>query len=221
MTPDETDRELAAPAENLPALPPKVPRFSGLLRQIAEAHEDERMTVGDLLRAMEGRASAALLFIFAFPNILPSPPGLAAVLGLPLIYLSTQMMMGRDPWLPQFIAGRSMSREAFRNVVLRAAPVLDRAERLLRQRWWPLVTPAMVRVMGFVCLLLALLLSLPVPLGNLMPATAICVIALALLERDGVWITLGLGMTVAAFGWVGGIGYGLIKSAIYVVINAF
>lgn len=196
-------------------------RFSELLTDLARDHAGERLTVGDVLRAMEGRAIAALLFIFAFPNILPSPPGLAAVLGLPLVYLSFQLMLGRDPWLPRFIAGRSMSIEAFRLIVARATPILNRAERMLRQRWWPLVAPGMERVLGFVCLALAILLSLPVPLGNLLPAAAVCIIALALLERDGLWVLLGLATTVAAFAWVGGIAYGLVKSAVFVVMNAF
>ncbi|OHC47431.1 MAG: ABC transporter permease, partial [Rhodobacteraceae bacterium GWF1_65_7] len=159
--------------------------------------------------------------IFAFPNILPSPPGLAAVLGLPLVYLSFQLMLGRDPWLPRFISDRSMSTEAFRIIVARATPILNRAERMLKQRWWPLVSPGMERVLGFVCLALAVLLSLPVPLGNLLPAAAVCIIALAMLERDGLWVALGLAATVGAFVWVGGIAYGLVKSAIFVVMNAF
>lgn len=196
-------------------------RFSELLEQLAAEHPGDRVSVADLLHAMEGRAIAALLFIFAFPNILPTPPGLAAVLGLPLIYLSFQLMLGRQPWLPRFIADRSMARETFAMIVSRAMPVLNRAERMLRQRWWPLVTPLMERVLGGVCLALAVLLSLPIPLGNLMPSIAICVIALALLERDGFWVVLGLVGTVAAFGWVGSIAFALVKSVIFVVMNAF
>ncbi|MDZ7909959.1 MAG: exopolysaccharide biosynthesis protein [Gemmobacter sp.] len=219
---------MSAQEPDLPASPllaaasPRMPRrFSELLEDLARDHPGERLTVGDLLRAMEGRAIAALLFIFAFPNILPSPPGLAAVLGLPLVYLSFQLMLGRDPWLPRFIADRSMSTEAFRIIVARATPILNRAERMLKQRWWPLVSPGMERVLGFVCLALAVLLSLPVPLGNLLPAAAVCIIALAMLERDGLWVALGLAATVGAFVWVGGIAYGLVKSAIFVVMNAF
>ena len=173
------------------------------------------------MQAMRGRAIAALLFIFAFPNILPTPPGVAAILGLPLIYLSSQLMLDRAPWLPRFIAERSMSHEAFRNIVARATPVLNRAEKMLRERWAPLTGPAMERVMGLVCLTLAVLLSLPIPLGNLMPSAAICVIALALLERDGLWLLIGLATTGAAFVWVGGMAFALAKSAAFVVMNAF
>lgn len=213
MSPDVTPPDAPLPLSRQ--------RFSELLQEVAAAHPGDRVSVADLLTAMRGRAIAALLFIFAFPNILPTPPGLAAVLGLPLIYLSSQLMMARQPWLPGFIANRSMTVETFRGIVARATPVLNRAERMLRQRWWPLVSPGAERVLGFVCLMLAVLLSLPIPLGNLLPATAICIIALALLERDGLWVILGLLTTAAAFVWVGGMAYALFKSALFVVMNAF
>ncbi|WP_151718178.1 exopolysaccharide biosynthesis protein [Gemmobacter serpentinus] len=217
MSPYDPDPELGTAATR----PAMRQRFSELLQQVAETHSEDRISIADLLQAMKGRAIAALLFLFAFPNILPTPPGLAAVLGLPLIYLSSQLMLGRQPWLPGFIAHRSMTRDTFRNIVAKAAPVLNRAEKMLRQRWWPLVSPGAERVLGFVCLALAVLLSLPIPLGNLLPAAAICVIALALLERDGLWVIVGLLATIAAFAWVGGMGYALVKSAIFVVVNAF
>jgi hypothetical protein len=38
---------------------------------------------------------------------------------------------------------------------------------------------------GFVCSLLAAVLILPIPLGNLLPATAIAALALSLIQRDG------------------------------------
>ena len=201
--------------------PPLRQRFSQLLQEIAANHPEDRITVADLLSAMRGRAIAALLFLFAFPNILPTPPGVAAVLGLPLIYLSSQLMLARQPWLPGFIAHRSMAIDTFRSIIARATPVLHRAEQMLRQRWWPLVSPGAERLLGLVCLALALLLSLPIPLGNLLPATAISIIALALLERDGLWVILGLITTASATLWVGGMAYALVKSTIFVVMNAF
>ncbi len=54
-----------------------------------------------------------------------------------------------------------------------------------------------------------------------MPALAICIIALGILERDGYWIILGLATSVGAFAWVGGLAYALVKSAIYLMLNAF
>jgi hypothetical protein len=202
---------------------PKRPRWrlSDVLRTIVDEGDSPNITVGDLLRQLDGRAFGALMLIFAFPNILPSPPGLAGVLGLPLIYLSSQMMLGRMPWLPPFIDNRSLSRDSFRALIDRAHPILSRVEKPLNQRLAPLTSQPAERLLGALCLLLSLLLSLPIPFGNLMPALAICVIALGILERDGYWIILGLAVSAAAFLWVGGLAYALVKSVVFLVLNAF
>lgn len=211
-----TDTLTALPAL-LDDLPPKP--FSAILEEIATA-PGERISLGDLLEAMQGRAFGALLIIFAFPNILPSPPGLAGVLGLPLIFLSAQMVMGRPPWLPDFIARRSMDRSAFATLVRRGAPWLARAERLLRERMLGLSSARSQRIIGIVCLLLSLTLVLPVPFGNMLPSIALCLIALGVLERDGAWIFAGIVSAVAAVGIVGGMGYALVQSAMFILRNA-
>lgn len=199
-------------------LPPKP--FSAILQDIA-AGPGERISLGDLLGAMQGRAFGALLIVFAFPNILPSPPGLAGVLGLPLIFLSAQMVMGRPPWLPQFIARRSMARSAFATLVERGAPWLARAERLLRERMLGLSSAGAQRLIGLVCLLLSLTLVLPVPFGNMLPSIALCLIALGVLERDGLWIVGGITSAFIAVVIVGGMGYALAQSALFVMRSGF
>lgn len=196
-------------------------RLSQMLEAIAADESREAISFGDLLTTLHGRAFGALMIIFAFPNILPSPPGLAGVLGLPLVFLSAQMMLGRMPWLPGFIARRSLPRSSFAAFFARATPWLARAERLLRHRWPVLTTETAQKLVGLVCLILSLVLILPIPLGNMLPSIAICLFALGVLERDGLWIIGGLIFSVFALGFVGGMGYAVVKSAIFVLMNAF
>jgi hypothetical protein len=200
---------------------PPAKKLSEILMQLAADTGRERVAIGELKEALQGRAFGALMLIFAFPNILPSPPGLAGILGLPLVFLSAQMMAGRPPWLPQFIANRSMPRSSFAAVFDRAAPWVARAERMLRHRLAFLTWGPSQQALGAVCLMLSLLLMLPVPFGNMAPSIAICLIALGVLERDGVWVIAGLVASIGATIWVVGLGYALIKSAIFVLLNAF
>jgi hypothetical protein len=72
-----------------------------------------------------------------------------------------------------------MPRSHFASLIERAAPWLARAERLLRPRWVVLCRPQAEYGAGLLCLLLALILFLPIPLGNMLPALAICLLALA------------------------------------------
>lgn len=175
----------------------------------------ERISVGDLLVALGDRATAALLFIFAFPNVLPTPPGTSTVLGAPLIFLAAQLMLGRTPWLPAFVSKRSMSRADFASLVKRIVPWLLRAESLLRPRLGTLARPPMEHLIGLLALLLAVVLVLPIPLGNVLPALAISLVALGVLERDGVWVLAGIGVAGAAVSVVSGVVFAMVKAGVF------
>lgn len=207
------------PTAGDPVLPPQ--RLSQVLSEIAADSSRDVISFGDLLAALHGRAFGALMIIFAFPNILPSPPGLAGVLGMPLVILSAQMMLGRLPWLPAFIAKRSLPRASFAALFTRATPWLARAERLLRHRFVVLTSAPAQKGIGLVCLILSLVLVLPIPLGNMLPSIAICLFALGVLEKDGLWIIGGLLFSVFAVGFVGAMAYAVVKSTLFVLFNAF
>lgn len=194
--------------------PGKLP-LSVVLRILSSDLSRERISVGDLLSALGDRALGALMFVFAIPNVLPTPPGTSAVLGAPLIFLAAQVTFGRRPWLPAIISQRSISREDFHVLIRRIAPWLERAEKLLKPRASVLTMPPMEYLVGLICLLLALVLVLPIPLGNMLPALAISLMALGLLERDGVWISAGLIMAVVSMVVVSGVVFALFKAAIF------
>lgn len=191
--------------------------LSAILLELANEQSHERVSIGDLLNALGDRALGALLFIFAFPNVLPVPPGTSAVLGTPLVFLAAQLAFGLKPWLPAIIATRSMPRADFQTLILRMQPWLERAEKMLRPRASSLTVPLMEYVLGFICLLLALVLVLPIPLGNMLPALAISMLALGILERDGVWVVAGLCMTVVAAVVVSGVIFAMVKAAIFML----
>lgn len=196
-------------------------RLSDMLAAIAADERRDRISVGDLLDSMDARAMGALLLIFALPNVLPSLPGTSGILGLPLIYLTSQMMLGRVPWLPKFIAGRSLARRDFSALVDRMDPWLVRSERFLKPRLSLLVHEKAERLIGLVALFLSVILILPIPFGNMLPALAICLFALGLMEHDGVWVIAGLVVSVAAVSVVAAVLFALAKSLLFVLHGAF
>ena len=191
------------------------PSLSQILTQIADDETRRRISLGDLITALHDRAIGALIFVFAFPNTIPMPPGASSILGAPLLFLTAQLALGRSAWLPKIISTRSIDRIHFAHVVRRIAPWLARAERLLRPRIQVLTRPPVENLIGVVCLLLSIILFLPIPLGNMPPAIAICLFALAILERDGIWVLAGLGAAIAAVAIVWGVLFALIESALF------
>jgi hypothetical protein len=206
-----------APSDERPA---RERKLSQILSGIAADPARERVSVGDLLAAMGDRAFGALMLIFALPNLLPTPPGISGILGVPLVFLAAQLMLGQRPWLPKVIANRSMLRVDFSAFMDRAGPWLARVEKLLRPRLGVLVHPPAEYAIGVACLLLAVILILPIPLGNILPALAICMFSFGLLEKDGLWAIVGAITTVVSVVIVAGVVFALVKGVILVIQNA-
>jgi hypothetical protein len=196
-------------------------KLSDILTELAGEPSRDRVSVADLVALMGDRACAAFMFIFALPNVLPTPPGVSTLLGTPLVILAAQLTLGRRPWLPKVITARSMPRKDLVALVGRVAPWLAKAERLLKPRASALARPPAEYAVGGICVILAVILLLPIPLGNMVPALAVCLFSLGILERDGIWILAGLVATAAAVGLMWGVVYALLRSAIFLIANAF
>lgn len=176
------------------------------------------LTIGALTEAFGERAVGALMFVFAVPNAIPTPPGTSAVLGLPLLFLTFQLMIGRDTlWLPARIRERPISGALISSFIKRAGPYLERFEKVLQPRLSLLVHNNLAeRVIGLVTFCLAIILFLPIPFVNMLPAAAIAVLALGLAERDGAAAIFGYALAGASV-----IVLVLISSALYVAVKAF
>lgn len=200
--------------------PQDPPRLSQILPHLADG-EGERLTVAELVARMQDRAHTALLVLFALPNTLPSIPGTSAITGIPLVYLSLQLALGRKPWLPGFITRRSLSRQGLAMMLERAQPWMERGERYLHPRLGQLTNAAAQRAVGVLMVILALAVLLPIPFGNMLPSLAIIFLALGLMEEDGAWILGGLATTLVGVAVFSTVLWGLFKAAVFVFLGAF
>jgi hypothetical protein len=165
--------------------------------------EDERpvLTVGQMLEQFDSRAFGAMLLVFGLLNCLPLPPGSSTILSLPILLLAPQIAWGSDvPWLPRKLVDHPLKRDDLRGLFRRLTPIVRRMELVTRPRLKILFGPIGERLIGVVCTLLALVLVLPIPLGNLAPGATVAVLALALLQRDGLLALLGYLMGAVSVG---------------------
>jgi hypothetical protein len=188
---------------------------------MADGPESDRVSVADLLTAFGSRAPAALMLLFAIPNVLPMPPGTSAVLGTPLLFLTLQLALGRPAWVPRAIARRSLARAAIAPAMRRVAFGLTTQHALLRPRLQRLVEPPAVQAIGWASSLLALILFLPIPFGNMLPALAISLFAVGILRRDGAWVLAGAACAAIAVALVWTIGAALGQAAFAALMRIF
>lgn len=165
--------------------------------------EDARpsLTVGEMLDAFDSRAFGAMLFVFGALNTLPLPPGSSTILSLPILLLAPQVALGADaPWLPRRMIERPLKRDDLRGLFRKLTPIVKWMELVTRPRLTWIFTPLGERMIGVVCTLLALVLILPIPLGNLAPGATVAILSLALLQRDGLLALLGYLMALVSLG---------------------
>ncbi len=208
---------------NPPQLPaserPRPRRLSEILTDIANDPARERIAIVDIREVMGDRAFGALMFVFAAPNTLPlNAPGVSVVLGVPLLFLSLQLMLGfAVPWLPQALVQTTVTRQRFTQVMNVIVPWMRRVEKLSKPRWPLLAAGFAERVIGLVCVVLSIVLILPVPFGNMGPAIAVCALAFALLERDGKATLTGMVTSAVALVLAWGVIVAIVKAVSLIV----
>jgi hypothetical protein len=173
--------------------------LSQLLTHVLAEHGGERLTLSELSARLRDRAWGGLLLIFAAINLLPLPPGVTTVTGIPLLVLTAQMIAGRSrPWFPRKFDQRGVGKDHIRRIAEKMRPWEERIERVLKPRMCMLTNHRAARVIGLISFLLSIILWLPIPLGNHAPALAMTLFALALIYRDGVVAILGVIASIAS-----------------------
>lgn len=172
--------------------------FSAVLRELSSQAKSD-VSIGVVQQALADRSFAALIMFFAAINLLPLPLGSSVILGLPIIIICTQMVLGYSaPWLPRIIERRSISAETFRKMETRLTPRVEQLEKYIRPRRWPFDRRTGEFVVGAVGLFLAILLVVPLPFGNWPPALALFLFGVALSERDGIILAIAVVVSAAA-----------------------
>jgi len=165
--------------------------LSAILRAVSERPEPT-ISVSELMEMFGGRALGALLLVFGLACTLPLPPGGTTIFGAPLVLLAPQLVIGnRAPWLPRGVRERTVATVHLKQGLPKALVWLERVEAVSRPRLHLLFGAVGERLIGLVCTALALVLILPIPLGNILPAVAVSVLSLALVQRDGALALFG------------------------------
>ncbi len=175
------------------------PSTSQLLEELADAFPNEKVSVGELLDKLEGRALGFLLLILSLPMCIPNVPGISTVFGLLLLAPGAQLMFGGAKlWLPRGMRTMAFPREGLRRAVSGAVPTLRRLERLFRPRLPWFVEKPFTYFLGVQTFVMALVLLLPIPFGNWPPGMTVAITALALLQRDGLLALLSIPAAIAS-----------------------
>jgi hypothetical protein len=193
----EPENAPARPATSVIVPPDRAhPRkLSEELAMILREFEVETVTLHEVLGLLHGRGYVLLVMLLALPFCTPVPlPGLSTPFGLIITIIGARLALGAKPWLPRRLLNTRLPPKIFARVFAVTRKIILGFERLLRPRLlWVTGSPRREQLHGVPIVICAsmLLLPLPVPFSNVVPAWGIMLIAGGLLERDGAFILAG------------------------------
>ncbi|WP_246617858.1 exopolysaccharide biosynthesis protein [Rhizobium populisoli] len=176
---------------------------------VREARSRDGLTIADALELMGKSGFGFVMLLLALPALIPIPGPFGLVFGSTLAIVSLQFAIGlKSLWLPSLLANRRISANTFEALERYASPLVRRIERFVQPgRMTTFAGPRMPYLLALPVFCLAVAVALPIPFGNLAPVTALCVIAIGLIERDGLVVLLGLCMTLIALAVTGALLY--------------
>lgn len=175
------------------------------LRAAARDCDGQPLSLERLLDLHGQAAPGTLLVLLAAPCVLPVP-GVGNVLGAALLLLALGLWRRQTVQLPPQVAGLCLPGSWSARVLRFLATLHELAARLLRQRWQALAQPAARGWLAPKVATMGAVISLPLPLGNLLPALALVLLGLGLARRDGLAVLLALAVGAAGLAYAAAFG---------------
>lgn len=176
------------------------PLSADLSHILKEGMAETPLTLNNLMERTEGRGVYLVMILLCLPFVQPIPlPGISTVLGLVIALMAVARARDQSPRLPKFIGDRAFPVDFGTKVLGGGIRFLQFLERWVKPRGDRWISWGGVRV--FNCVLIILmsgLLALPIPLPgtNQLPAFSIILIALSMMEEDGVLVFYAYGLGV-------------------------
>jgi hypothetical protein len=186
----------ARPGDNTPDdQHPSHVTFSQELGALAAQFADRPVCLSEILAATKGRGFHLLLVLIALPFITPIPlPGFSIPFGLAVAVIGARMALGQQPWLPQKLLSRKLPAGFLKKMLSAAHRIVRILEWFLRPRLIFLHDQLIYRRVAGVLIALSglfLLLPLPVPFSNALPALTVLLLSASSLACDGLCFIAG------------------------------
>ena len=181
------------------------PLSQDLTTLLADA-QGQPLSVGEIEDMLKGRGFALFLMLLSAPFLVPNIPGLSTPFGAAIGLMGLRMALGHKPSLPRFILERKVPFNLLERIVKVMVALISRMEKMVKPR-----LDFAFRGAGMTCLIglgiasggLFLLLPLPIPFTNSLPAISILLLTSGLMERDGLFILFGYFFGVISWVYLG------------------
>lgn len=186
--------------------------FIDVVGRLSSEAGPEGLTIREVLDRMDERSFGLLIVILAIPCLVPGLYGVPQVVGLVILLLAAQILVGREePWLPAAMLNRRISKSWLETMAGFADKRMRWTERISRPRLKSLACGPGERLAAVFMIIATL--TIVIPFTNTVPSVALTLLAVGLIQRDGLFVGAGAALTTAWAGFLLAIPIGLYLGA--------
>ncbi len=174
---------------------------SVIIKKIGEKDLESQTTIAELMQDFQDNGILLAMIFFALPIAvpLPYPPGFTTVVGVPLIILSYQLLIGSSTVkLPQKINDYKIKNSILNTISNKMVPIVESVEKYIKPRYGFAKSVYCEQLIGLISLIASIAIAIPLPFTNAIPALGISVMCLGQLNRDG--LVIGAGILISFIG---------------------
>ena len=167
-----------------------------LLRRLADDGGDAGLTLHEIRDRLDERAYGLLILLLSIPCLVPGLYGVPQVVGLIVILLAGQMLVGREePWLPRWFLNLRCKGSWLKAMADFAETKLGWIDRLSRPRLRRFADGPGEKLAAVFMILATV--TIVMPLTNTIPSIALALLSVGLIQRDGLFVIAGAAVATA------------------------
>lgn len=163
-----------------------------LLRREAK---NKSISIEKILHLLSGKGRALIVIFLALPFCQPIQiPGFSIPFGIVIAFFGIRMAFGKHVWLPKMVLSKKITPASLQKITKKSLLLVKKMKRVVHPRLNGICRgPYMQMINGLAIFILGIFLALPlpIPLTNLASAWSIFLIALGVLEDDGLLVLAG------------------------------
>lgn len=181
------------------------------LQELVEGIRGDSITLRQLMDEIGEQGLLLVCALACLPFLIPvSIPGVSTVFGAAIILISVAIFLNRMPWLPKRILDRALDSNKLIPALKKGVGVVSRIDRYIRPRMLGVTGSSAVNRLNALAITAGgVLLMFPlglIPFSNTLPAIAILLTTIGMIQRDGLMVLGGylfLFLTTVYFGMLG------------------
>lgn len=162
---------------------------------LAKSQTQASVCIGEILTILSEKGRLLILIFLTLPFCQPLQiPGLSTPFGLIIALIGFRLAYGNGIWLPKNVMLKTIASSTIQKISEKSLHLLTKMTPLIHPRFRWLSEHRIMHIFNgllIVFLGIFLALPLPIPFTNMLAGWAIFLIAMGLLEDDGVLILLG------------------------------